>query len=95
MTDGVILARQADAVILVVRHGKSSRHIVRRARDLLLRAGAHITGVVLNSVDITAPEYQGYYGYSGYSYSNIDSETWENRPNGNGDQENDTPEEPR
>jgi succinoglycan biosynthesis transport protein ExoP len=93
VTDGVILARQADAVILVVRHGKSSRHVVRRARDLLIRAGAHLTGVVLNSVDITSPEYQGYYGYSGYSYSNIDSETWENRPNGtNG---NDTPEEPR
>jgi succinoglycan biosynthesis transport protein ExoP len=92
VTDGVILARQADAVILVVRHGKSSRHIVRRARDLLVRAGAHLTGVVLNSVDITAPEYQGYYGYSGYSYSNIDSETWENRPNGSNG--NDT-EEPR
>jgi capsular exopolysaccharide synthesis family protein len=86
VTDGVILARQADAVVLVVRHGKSNRHVVRRARDLLLRAGAHITGVVLNSVDITAPEYQGYYGYSGYSYSNIDSESWENKSNGNGGQ---------
>jgi succinoglycan biosynthesis transport protein ExoP len=95
VTDGVILARQADSVILVIRHGKSSRHVVRRARDLLVRAGAHLTGVVLNSVDITAPEYQGYYGYSGYSYSNIDSETWENRPNGNGSNENNMPEEPR
>ncbi len=89
VTDGVILARQADAVVLVVRHGKSSRNVVRRARDLLVRAGAHITGVVLNSVDITAPEYQGYYGYSGYSYSNIDSETWENRSSTNGSSEND------
>ncbi len=33
VTDGVILARQADAVVLVVRHGKSSKHVVRRARD--------------------------------------------------------------
>ncbi len=77
VTDGVILARQADALVLVVRHGKSSRHVVRRARDLLFRAGAPVSGVVLNAVDMNAPEYYGYYGYSGYSYSNIDSETWE------------------
>ena len=77
VTDGVILSRQSDALALVVRHGKSSRHVVRRARDLLFRAGAPVTGVVLNAVDMNAPEYYGYYGYSGYSYSNIDSESWE------------------
>ncbi len=77
VTDGIILARYADAVVLVVRYGKSSRNVVRRSRELLLRSGAVMTGVVLNSVDITAPEYYGYYGYSGYSYSNIDSESWE------------------
>jgi succinoglycan biosynthesis transport protein ExoP len=77
VTDGVILARQADAVVLVVRHGKSSKHVVRRARDLLLRSGAPITGIVLNAVDLNSPEYYGYYGYSGYSYSSVDSESWE------------------
>ena len=78
VTDGVILAHEADAVVLVVRHGKSSKHIVRRARDLLLRSGASITGVVLNAVDLNSPEYYGYYGYSGYSYSpSIDSKSWE------------------
>jgi capsular exopolysaccharide synthesis family protein len=77
VTDGVILARDADAVALVVRHGKSGKHIVRRARDLLIRAGAPITGIVLNAVDLNAPEYQGYYGQSGYHYSGSDSETWE------------------
>jgi succinoglycan biosynthesis transport protein ExoP len=77
VTDGVILARQADAVVIVVRHGKSSKHIVRRARDILLRAGAGITGIVLNAVDLNSPEYYGYYGYSGYSYSSVDSESWE------------------
>ena len=77
VTDGVILARQADAMALVVRHGKSSRNVVKRACDLLLRSGAPITGVILNAVDLNSPEYYGYYGYSGYSYSNIDSETWD------------------
>lgn len=81
VTDGVILTRHADAIVLVVRHGKSSRNAVRRARDLLVRSGAAVTGVVLNSVDINAPEYHGYYGYSGYSYSNIDSESWESHAN--------------
>lgn len=77
VTDGVVLARQADAVVLVVRHGKSSKHVVRRARDLLLRSGARITGIVLNAVDMNSPEYYGYYGYSGYSYSSIDADSWE------------------
>lgn len=77
VTDGVILAREADAVVLVVRHGKSSKHVVRRARDLLLRSGAAITGIVLNAVDLNSPEYYGYYGYSGYSYSSVDSQSWE------------------
>jgi capsular exopolysaccharide synthesis family protein len=77
VTDGVILARHADAVVLVVRHAKSSKHVVRRARDLLLRSGAPITGIVLNAVDLNSPEYYGYYGYSGYSYSSGDSGSWE------------------
>jgi polysaccharide biosynthesis transport protein len=79
VTDGVILARLADAVVLVVRHGKSSKHVVRRARDLLIRSGAPITGIVLNAVDLNSPEYYGYYGYSGYSYSTMDSGNWESR----------------
>jgi len=74
VTDGVILARQADAVALVIRHGKSSKHIVRRACDLLARAGAPITGIVLNAVDLNSPEY---YGYSGYTYYGVDSSGWE------------------
>ncbi len=79
VTDGVLLARQSDAVVLVVRHGKSSKHVVRRARDLLLRSGAPVTGIVLNAVDLNSPEYYGYYGYSGYSYSSVDSESWESQ----------------
>jgi len=79
VTDGVILAREADAVVLVIRHGKSSKHVVRRARDLLVRSGASITGIVLNAVDLNSPEYYGYYGYSGYSYSSVDSQSWESQ----------------
>ena len=77
VTDGVLLSRQVDAVILVVRHGKASKHVVRRGRDLLVRSGAPLAGIVLNAVDLNAPEYYGYYGYSGYSYSSLDPAGWE------------------
>jgi polysaccharide biosynthesis transport protein len=77
VTDGVILARLADAVVLVIRHGKSTKHIIRRARDLMVRSGAPMAGIVLNAVDLNSPEYYGYYGYSGYSYGAVDSDSWE------------------
>jgi succinoglycan biosynthesis transport protein ExoP len=80
VTDSVVLARDSDAVVLLVRHGKSGKHAIRRARDLLLRAGAHISGIALNSVDLSSPEYYsyyGYYGYTGYGSSGIDSTSWD------------------
>jgi Mrp family chromosome partitioning ATPase len=80
VTDGVILSRQVDSVVLLIRHAKSSKHVVRRTRDLLLRSGAPVTGIVLNAVDLNSPDYYGYYGYSAYSYSTVDAETWEHQP---------------
>jgi polysaccharide biosynthesis transport protein len=77
VTDGIILSRFADAVVLVVRHGKSSRNIMRRTRDLLIRSGAPTAGLVLNAVDLNSPDYYNYYGYSGYSYGSTDAGTWE------------------
>jgi capsular exopolysaccharide synthesis family protein len=77
VTDGVILARLVDAVVLVIRHGKSSKHVIQRARDLLMRSGAPMAGLVLNAVDLNSPDYYGYYGYSGYSYGAADSESWQ------------------
>jgi capsular exopolysaccharide synthesis family protein len=77
VTDGVILGRVVDAVVLVIRHGKSNKNVMRRARDLLARSGAPVAGLVLNAVDLNSPEYYGYYGYSGYSYGNVDADSWE------------------
>ncbi|WP_182276388.1 polysaccharide biosynthesis tyrosine autokinase [Granulicella sp. 5B5] len=82
VTDSIVLAQQADAVVLIVRQGKSSKHALRRARDLLMRSGARITGIVLNAVDLNAPEYAayyGYYGYSGYGSEGVDSKSWDPR----------------
>ena len=46
-------------------------------RDLLVRSGAPLAGIVLNAVDLNAPEYYGYYGYTGYSYSSLDPAGWD------------------
>jgi succinoglycan biosynthesis transport protein ExoP len=77
-----VLARDADAVVMIVRYGKSGKHAVRRARDLLLRSGAPVTGIALNAVDLNSPEYYsyyGYYGYSGYASAGVDSTAWESK----------------
>jgi succinoglycan biosynthesis transport protein ExoP len=85
VTDSVVLAHRADAVVMIVRQGKVSKHGVRRGRDLLVRSGARMTGIILNAVDLNSPEYRGYYGYSGYSYSSVDNETWESEMSGTGE----------
>jgi polysaccharide biosynthesis transport protein len=77
VTDAAILGRVVDAVVLVVRHGKSSKNVMGRARDLLVRSGAPVAGLVLNAVDLNSPEYYGYYGYTGYSYGSMDGDSWE------------------
>jgi capsular exopolysaccharide synthesis family protein len=64
-TDASILSTMVDGVMLVVHGGRSSRAVVRRAKQQLLDVGAHIFGVVLNNVKAEAQDYY----YSGY-YSN-------------------------
>jgi capsular exopolysaccharide synthesis family protein len=80
VTDAIILGRLVDAVVLVVWHGKSNKNVMRRARDLLIRTGAPMAGLVLNAVDLNSPEYYGYYGYTGYSYGSMDADSWETQP---------------
>jgi capsular exopolysaccharide synthesis family protein len=69
-TDGVLIASMVDGVILVVHAGKSSRQVVRRARQLLQDVGAKIFGVVLNNVNLRSQDsyyyYQSYYNRSNY-----------------------------
>jgi capsular exopolysaccharide synthesis family protein len=52
VTDAVLLGREVDGVVLVVKGHDSPRELVREARDRLLQAGAHLLGVVVNNVDL-------------------------------------------
>jgi capsular exopolysaccharide synthesis family protein len=76
-TDASILSTMVDGVVLVVHGGKSSRAVVRRAKQQLIDVGAHIFGVVLNNVKL---ETQDYY-YSGY-YSEYYTDSEADRPDG-------------
>src|SRR5579875_2590819 len=52
VTDAVVLAREADGVALVVKGQDTPRDFVRRARDHLVLANAHLLGAVVNNVDL-------------------------------------------
>jgi len=62
-TDGVLISTMVDGVLLVVHGGKSSRHIVRRSRQLLQDVGAKILGVVLNNLSVQSHDYYYYQRY--------------------------------
>src|SRR5207244_2584126 len=72
-TDASILSTLVDGVILVVHGGRSSRAVVRRAKQQLLDVGANLFGVVLNNVKVESHNY--YYAgyYSGY-YNSEDND---------------------
>ena len=65
VTDAVVLSPRADAVILVIRSGKTTKQALRRARDILAQVNAKVVGVLLNAVDLTSPDYYYYYEYQG------------------------------
>jgi capsular exopolysaccharide synthesis family protein len=73
-TDASVLSTLVDGVMLVVHGGRSSRAVVRRAKQQLVDVGANIFGIVLNNVKLEA---QDYYYYGGYysSYYSSEEET--------------------
>jgi polysaccharide biosynthesis transport protein len=72
-TDASILSAMVDGVILVVHGGRSSRAVVRRAKQQLLDVGAHIFGVVLNNVKVETHDYNYSRYYSNYYSSDEES----------------------
>jgi capsular exopolysaccharide synthesis family protein len=77
-TDASILSTLVDGVMLVVHGGRSSRTVVRRAKQQLVDVGANIFGIVLNNVRLDSPDYyySGYYS-SYYGAQDYDEEVVE------------------
>ena len=65
VTDAVVLSTRADAVVLVIRSGQTTKPALRRSRDILAQVNARISGVLLNAVDLNSPDYYYYYEYQG------------------------------
>ena len=63
VTDAVVLAKDADATLLVVAAGQTSRGDLQRAAEKLAQVNARVVGLVLNETSRQA----GGYGY-GYGY---------------------------
>jgi capsular exopolysaccharide synthesis family protein len=61
VTDPVILSTMVDGTILIVQAGRSSRELLRRARQELNGVGAKVFGVVLNNVNLKREGYDDYY----------------------------------
>jgi exopolysaccharide transport family protein len=65
VTDAVVLSPRADAVLLVIRSGQTTKQALRRSRDILMQVNAKVVGVLLNAVDLSSPDYYYYYEYQG------------------------------
>ena len=86
VADAQVLAAKVDAVLIVIKPGKTSAEAVRSSMELYRRAGARVVGVVLNRIPRNRPYYYGGYKYySTYSdgkgyFSNIATEREETSP---------------
>jgi Mrp family chromosome partitioning ATPase len=64
VTDAAIIAPQVDGVILVAHGQRTTRDVVRSSLRQLADVGAHVTGGILNDVDLSERRY----GYGSYYY---------------------------
>jgi capsular exopolysaccharide synthesis family protein len=67
LADAVLLASQADMVVLVVRHAHTDRDAIARSLQQFRSVQANVVGVVLNNVDMRRAGQREYY-YAGYYY---------------------------
>ena len=51
VTDAVVLSTRADAVVLVIRCGQTTKPALRRSREILAQVNARVAGVLLNAVE--------------------------------------------
>jgi polysaccharide biosynthesis transport protein len=65
VTDAVVMSTSADAVVLVIRSGHTTKPALRRARDILLQVNARVCGVLVNAVNLNSPDYYYHYEYQG------------------------------
>jgi capsular exopolysaccharide synthesis family protein len=63
VSDPAVIAREVDAVAMVVRAGHTRRDIALRAKRILDDVGANVLGVIVNNMDDVLPYYYGHAYY--------------------------------
>jgi len=65
VSDPMLISSEVDGVILVILAGRTPRHVVLRAKNILADADANILGAVVNNLSEVLPYYYDYryYGY--------------------------------
>jgi capsular exopolysaccharide synthesis family protein len=64
--DPLVIGKAVDAVLFVVKSGKTSQRVFARGYDLQVRARENVAGVFINNIRNTMPHYYSYdyYGYT-------------------------------
>lgn len=75
VTDAIVLASNADGVVLCVRGGHTPRELVARSADRLRQSNSRILGAMLNNLDLQ--QYGYAYKKSYYEYYGSDDEKGE------------------
>jgi succinoglycan biosynthesis transport protein ExoP len=68
LADVQVLAAKVDAVLLVIKPGKTQKAATKAAVEQLTRANARIIGLVLNGISRDRGEYYSHYNYQSYQY---------------------------
>jgi capsular exopolysaccharide synthesis family protein len=84
VSDSLILARYADATLVVVSEGKTSRRNLARALELLRQVDAPLKGTILNGTGGASGGYGYGYGYGGYGYGGYSYAYAQENGDGNG-----------
>jgi capsular exopolysaccharide synthesis family protein len=65
VSDPILLGRLVDHVVMVVKAGDTSRHVIKRAVNMFSDVKVNISGIILNNMKNVLPFYfdHDYYGY--------------------------------
>ncbi|WP_423494712.1 polysaccharide biosynthesis tyrosine autokinase [Microbacterium esteraromaticum] len=79
VTDGAVLAHQADGALIVVSVGKTTYDLVEKAQDALTKVHGRLLGVVLNRAPLTGSE-SSVYTYEYASGTGHKKRGWPSKP---------------
>jgi capsular exopolysaccharide synthesis family protein len=72
VSDAVVISTAVDGTLLVLKAGRTSRDVARRAVRALTDVNARVFGAVLNDLDLSDGRYGEYYQYHRYGYGSAD-----------------------